>query len=60
MNLFKNGEEKTKVYEGKEADEYLEKMKSENKDFNISIDKDNDGKKIKKIIIETEKEEKNK
>ena len=55
-----NGEEKTEVYEGKEADEYIEKMKSENKDFDISIDKDNDGKKVKKIIIETEKEEKNK
>ena len=55
-----NGEEKTEVYEGKEADEYIEKMKSENKDLNISIDKDNDGKKVKKIIIETEKEEKDK
>ena len=52
-----NGEEKTEVYKGKEADEYIEKMKSENKDFNLSIDKDNDG---KKIIIEIEKEEKNK
>ena len=54
-----NGEEKTEVYEGKEADEYLEKMKSENDDLNIMIEKD-DGKKVKKIIIETEKEEKNK
>ena len=60
VKTSENGKEKTKVYEGKEADEYLEKMKSKNKDFNISIDKDNDGKKIKKIIIETEKEEKNK
>ena len=53
-----NGEEKTEVYEGKEADEYLEKMKSENKDLDISIDKD--GKKVKKIIIKTEKDETNK
>ena len=60
MITKENGEEKTEVYEGKEADEYIEKMKSENKDFDISIDKDNDGKKVKKIIIETEKEEKNK
>ena len=55
-----NGEEKTEVYEGKKADEYLDKMKSENKDFDISIDKDNNGKKVKKIIIETEKDETNK
>ena len=34
-------------------------MKSENDDLNIMIEKD-DGKKVKKIIIETEKEEKNK
>ena len=33
-----NGEEKTEVYEGKEAEEYIEKMKAENKDFNISIE----------------------
>jgi hypothetical protein len=51
-----NGEEKTEVYEGKEADEYLEKMKSENDDLDIIIEKDS-GKKVKKIIIETEKEE---
>jgi len=51
-----NGEEKTEVYEGKEAEEYIEKMKAENKDFNISIDEDKDGKKVKKIIIETDKE----
>ena len=58
VTTTENGEKKTEVYEGNEADEYLEKMKSENKDFDISIDKD--GKKVKKIIIETEKEEKNK
>ncbi len=51
-----NGEEKTEVYSGKEADEYIEKMKAENDDFDIQIDQDKDGKKVKKIIIETEKE----
>ena len=35
-------------------------MKSENDDFDIEIKSDKDGKKVKKIIIETEKEEKNK
>ena len=54
-----NGEEKTDVYEGQEADEYIEKMKSENDDFDIIINKDSDDKKVKKIIIKTEKEEKN-
>jgi hypothetical protein len=49
-----NGEEKTVVYTGKEADEYIEKMKSENDDFDIQINSDKDGKKVKKIIIETE------
>lgn len=53
-----NGEEKTEVYEGKEADEYIEKMKAENKDFDISIENKTDGKKVKKIIIETNEEEK--
>ena len=51
-----NGEEKTEVYSGKEADEYIEKMKAENKDFDISIENKADGKKVKKIIIETEKD----
>ncbi|HEY6625400.1 MAG TPA: hypothetical protein VIZ21_00445 [Ignavibacteriaceae bacterium] len=51
-----NGEEKTEVYEGKEADEYIEKMKSENGEINISVDESTDGKKVKKIIIETEKD----
>ena len=54
-----NGEETTEVYEGEEADEYLETMKSENDDLDIIIEKDND-KKVKKIIIETEKVEKKK
>ena len=48
-----NGEKTTEVYEGEEADEYLETMKSDNDKFHIEIDEDNDGKKVKKIIIET-------
>jgi len=55
-----NGEETTEVYEGEEADEYLETMKSDNDEYHIEIDEDNDGKKVKKIIIETEKVEKKK
>jgi len=51
-----NGEEKTEVYEGEEADEYIEKMKSENGEINISVDESTDGKKVKKIIIETDKD----
>ena len=51
-----NGEETTKIYTGDEAEEYLDKMKSENDDFDIQINSDKDGKKVKKIIIETEKE----
>ena len=51
-----NGGETTEVYEGEEADEYIEKMKSENDDFDIEIKSDKDGKKVKKIIIETETE----
>jgi len=53
-----NGDEKTEVYEGDEADEYIEKMKSEHNSIRISIDEDKDGKEVKKIIIETESEEK--
>ncbi len=52
-----NGEEKTEVYEGKEAEEYLDKMKSENDDIDIMIKKNSDDKKVKKIIIKTEKKE---
>ena len=51
-----NGEEKTEVYEGKEAEEYIEKMKAENGEFDISVDTNSDGKKVKKIIIETKKD----
>jgi hypothetical protein len=51
-----NGQEKTEVYEGKEAEEYIEKMKAENGELDISVDTKSEGKKIKKIIIETEKD----
>jgi hypothetical protein len=52
-----NGEVKTEVMTGKGADEYIEKMKAENDDFDIQINSDKDGKKVKKIIIETEETE---
>ena len=53
-----NGEDKTEVYEGAEADEYLEKMKTEHGDeMLIEIDEAGSTKKIKKIIIEMEKKE---
>ena len=52
-----NGEEKVKIYKGKEAEEYLEKMEKEDK--MIIKQKIIDGKKHKKIILkEIEKEEK--
>ena len=57
LTTKENGEEKTEVLTGKEADEYIEKMKAENDDFDIQINSDKDGKKVKKIIIETEKTE---
>ena len=60
VTTTENGEAKTEVYEGKEADEYLEKMKASDDDLNIIIENGKDKKKVKKIIIETEKEEKNK
>ena len=50
-----NGEEKTEVYEGDEAEEYLKKMDAESDELDILIDKQN-GNKVKKIIIETEKD----
>lgn len=53
VTTTENGEEKTEVYEGDEADEFLEKMKSENgNDFQILIDENGNNKKTKKIIIE--------
>lgn len=54
-----NGKENIEVYEGKAAEEYLDKMKDEKEiDAKVDVDKDSKGKKIKKIIIE--KEEKTK
>jgi hypothetical protein len=51
-----DGKENIEVYEGKAADDYLEKMKSEN-EIEVKVDvKEEDGKKIKKIIIEKEAE----
>jgi hypothetical protein len=51
-----DGKENIEIYEGKAADEYLEKMKSENEiEVNVDI-KEEDGKKVKKIIIEKEVE----
>ncbi len=50
-----NGKENIEVYEGKAADEYLDKMKDEKEiDVKVDVDKDSKGKKIKKIIIEKE------
>jgi hypothetical protein len=48
-----NGKENIEVFDGKAAEEYLEKMKSEKEfDFKVDVDKDSKHKKIKKIIIE--------
>ena len=48
------GKENIEIYEGKAADEYLEKMKSE-KEIEVNVDvKKEDGKKVKKIVIEKE------
>lgn len=47
----KDGKENIEVYEGKAADEYLEKMKSD-KDVKVEVDKNPSKKKIKKIIID--------
>lgn len=49
-----DGKENIEIYEGKAADEYLEKMKSDN-EIEVNVDvKEEDGKKVKKIIIEKE------
>ena len=48
-----NGEERTEVYEGTEAEEFLDKMKSEDELHETEF-KSEDGKKVKKIIIEKE------
>jgi len=47
-------EENIEVFEGKAAEEYLEKMKSD-KEIEVNVDiKEENGKKVKKIIIEKE------
>ena len=49
-----DGKENIEIYEGTAADEYLEKMKSEN-EIEVNVDvKEEDGKKVKTIIIEKE------
>lgn len=53
--IIKSGGGGEEVYEGDEADKFLEKMKSENgHEMWIEIDEDGNHKKIKKIIIEKE------
>jgi biopolymer transport protein ExbD len=55
VTTTENGEEKTIVYEGDDADEFLEQMKSENgNDFLINIDEKGNYKKLKVIIEEEE------
>jgi len=54
VTINEDGKESIEVYEGKAADEYLEKMKSE-KEIQGNVDvKEEDGKKVKKIVIEKE------
>ena len=61
ITTIENGVEKTEIYEGEEAEEYLDKMKSEHgHEILIEIDEDGNHKKMKKIIIEkTETKDKN-
>lgn len=54
VTTTEDGVENVEVYEGKAADEYLEKMKSD-KEIEVNVDvKEEDGKKVKKIVIEKE------
>jgi hypothetical protein len=54
VTTIENGMENVEVYEGRAADEYLEKMKSD-KEIEVNVDvKEEDGKKVKKIVIEKE------
>ena len=49
VTTTENGDKKTEVYEGDEADEFLEKMKSEHgHDILIEIDENGNHKKVKK------------
>ncbi len=43
VTTLKDGKENIEVYEGKAAEEYLDKMKSDNK-INVNIDVDKDSK----------------
>lgn len=53
MITKENGQEKIKIYEGKAADQYLEKIGNENLiDANSSYNMESNNVKIKKIIIE--------
>ena len=51
VTTTENGETKTEVYEGDEADEYLKEHKKDKK-FKIKIEDGDSKKKVKKIIIE--------
>ena len=54
----KDGKDNIEIYEGKAADEYLEKMKSDN-EIEVNVDVlEEDGKKVKQIIIQKEVETK--
>jgi hypothetical protein len=56
VTTIEDGKENIEVFEGKAAEEYLEKMKNENEiKVNVEV-KEKDGKKVKKIIIEKEVE----
>ena len=49
----KDGKENIEVYEGKAADDYLEKMKSDKEvKVKVDVDKNSSKKKVKKIIID--------
>lgn len=53
VTTVEDGEESTKVYEGEEADKFLEDMKSEHgEDMHIEFFDDDGNKKLEKIIIE--------
>jgi len=53
VTTVEDGEESTKVYEGEEADKFLEEMKSEHgEDMHIEFFDDEGNKKLEKIIIE--------
>lgn len=57
VTTTKEGKDDVKVYEGKEADKYLDTMKKEGCDTKIWDEKDAKGKKMKKIIIKKEKKD---